>query len=254
MESLLDLVTQPQFWIVACAALLAATIQSGIGMGYTPILAPFALLFLDPKSSLQAIIVLSLMSSAMFLRNTGHCLGDRYFRCLCLGALFGLPLGVWLLRIASIEQIKLAAAVFVTLAGLQALRPPSARRVPELFVASATGFVSGTMTASMGMSSPPAAWGLLISGADGTRLRVLVGTYLALVHIGAILTTTISGSVFDLTPATVAALALPTVAGTVLGKRWGKRVSPPKLKRYVAWLILFCGISLFAGMLVQYPE
>ncbi len=250
MDNFLALTSQPTFWIVAFVALVAATIQSGIGMGYTPILAPCALLFLDPKSSLQAIIVLSLMSSAVFLPNTFRCFRDRYFRWLCLGAVVGLPLGVWLLRIASVDQIKLSAAVFVTLAGLQALRPPSARRVPELVVASGTGFLSGTMTASMGMSSPPAAWGLLISGADGARVRVLVGTYLALVHIAAVMATTVSGSVFSLTPATIAALALPTVAGALIGRRWGASVDPLKIKRVVARLILLSGVSLFTLVLI----
>ena len=50
----------------------------------------------------------------------------------------------------------------------------------------------------MGMSSPAAAWGLLVSGAPGAKVRIFTGTYLALVHIAAIVATLASKTV-DLT-------------------------------------------------------
>jgi uncharacterized membrane protein YfcA len=250
MEHLAGLISDPYILLVCVAALLAATIQSAIGLGFTPILAPVALIFLEPKSALQAIIVLSLISSFVYLPNVRTCASNRYFQILCLGALFGLPFGIWLLSIADSFQLRLAAAIIVTFAGIQALRPFRKWQVNETAIAGFSGFLSGSMTASMGMSSPAAAWGLLVSGAPGAKVRIFTGTYLALVHIAAIVATLASKTVYDKTAPTLLLLAIPTVFGTVIGWKIGKRIDAAKLKVWVACLILGSGLSLFVTLLL----
>jgi uncharacterized membrane protein YfcA len=250
MEHLAGLISDPYILLVCVAALLAATIQSAIGLGFTPILAPVALIFLEPKSALQAIIVLSLISSFVYLPNVRTCASNRYFQILCLGALFGLPFGIWLLSIADSFQLRLAAAIIVTFAGIQALRPFSKWQINETAIAGFSGFLSGSMTASMGMSSPAAAWGLLVSGAPGAKVRIFTGTYLALVHIAAIVATLASKTVYDKTAPTLLLLAIPTVFGTVIGWKIGKRIDAAKLKVWVACLILGSGLSLFVTLLL----
>ena len=250
MEHLAGLISDPYILLVCVAALLAATIQSAIGLGFTPILAPVALIFLEPKSALQAIIVLSLISSFVYLPNVRTCASNRYFQILCLGALFGLPFGIWLLSIADSFQLRLAAAIIVTFAGIQALRPFSKWQINETAIAGFSGFLSGSMTASMGMSSPAAAWGLLVSGAPGAKVRIFTGTYLALVHIAAIVATLASKTVYDKTAPTLLLLAIPTVFGTVIGWKIGKRIDAAQLKVWVACVILGSGLSLFVTLLL----
>ena len=250
MEHWAGLISDPYILLVCVAALLAATIQSAIGLGFTPILAPVALIFLEPKSALQAIIVLSLISSFVYLPNVRTCASNRYFQILCLGALFGLPFGIWLLSIADSFQLRLAAAIIVTFAGIQALRPFSKWQINETAIAGFSGFLSGSMTASMGMSSPAAAWGLLVSGAPGAKVRIFTGTYLALVHIAAIVATLASKTVYEKTAPTLLLLAIPTVFGTVIGWKIGKRIDAAKLKVWVACLILGSGLSLFVTLLL----
>jgi uncharacterized membrane protein YfcA len=250
MEHLAGLISDPYILLVCVAALLAATIQSAIGLGFTPILAPVALIFLEPKSALQAIIVLSLISSFVYLPNVRTCASNRYFQILCLGALFGLPFGIWLLSIADSFQLRLAAAIIVTFAGIQALRPFRKWQVNETAIAGFSGFLSGSMTASMGMSSPAAAWGLLVSGAPGAKVRIFTGTYLALVHIAAIVATLASKTVYEKTAPTLLLLAIPTVFGTVIGWKIGKRIDAAKLKVWVACLILGSSLSLFVTLLL----
>jgi uncharacterized protein len=250
MEHLAGLISDPYILLVCVAALLAATIQSAIGLGFTPILAPVALIFLEPKSALQAIIVLSLISSFVYLPNVRTCASNRYFQILCLGALFGLPFGIWLLSIADSFQLRLAAAIIVTFAGIQALRPFSKWQVNETAIAGFSGFLSGSMTSSMGMSSPAAAWGLLVSGAPGDKVRIFTGTYLALVHIAAIVATLASKTVYDKTVPTLLLLAIPTVLGTIIGWKIGKRIDAAKLKVWVACVILGSGLSLFVTLLL----
>ena len=250
MEHLAGLISDPYILLVCVAALLAATIQSAIGLGFTPILAPVALIFLEPKSALQAIIVLSLISSFVYLPNVRTCASNRYFQILCLGALFGLPFGIWLLSIADSFQLRLAAEIIVTFAGIQALRPFRKWQVNETAIAGFSGFLSGSMTASMGMSSPAAAWGLLVSGAPGAKVRIFTGTYLALVHIAAIVATLASKTVYEKTAPTLLLLAIPTVFGTVIGWKIGKRIDAAKLKVWVACLILGSGLSLFVTLLL----
>jgi uncharacterized membrane protein YfcA len=167
-----------------------------------------------------------------------------------LGALFGLPFGIWLLSIADSFQLRLAAAIIVTFAGIQALRPFSKWQINETAIAGFSGFLSGSMTASMGMSSPAAAWGLLVSGAPGAKVRIFTGTYLALVHIAAIVATLASKTVYDKTAPTLLLLAIPTVFGTVIGWKIGKRIDAAKLKVWVACVILGSGLSLFVTLLL----
>ena len=240
--------------LLHAAVLLAALLQGATGIGFGVIAGPVILLVLSSGAAVQISILLSLLIAVVLtptlFRRADRTLLIRFL----LGTLAGLPLGILVFLLVSIDTLKLLAAfavlfMAVSASGLLALSAGQGsggrRRLEDLGV----GVISGIMCASLAMPGPVAAarMSALALPKDTIRATVLVMfvfSYIAALGFQAALVG-VSGETLKLT----ATLAPATLIGVGLGKLCVDWISERMFRRIVVGLLAATSLSLFAGSL-----
>ena len=240
--------------ILHAAVLFAALLQAATGIGFGVIAGPVILLVLSSGAAVQITIFLSLLI-AVVLTPTLFRRADRDLLVrFLLGTLVGLPLGIGVFLLVSIDTLKLLAAfavlfMAVSASGLLVLSADRGhggrRRLEDLGV----GVISGIMSASLAMPGPVAAarMSALALTKDTIRATVLVMflfSYSAAIGFQAALVG-VTGETLKLT----ATLVPATLVGVGLGKLCVERISEQLFRRLIVCLLLATALSLLAGSL-----
>ena len=240
--------------ILHAAVLLAALLQAATGIGFGVIAGPIILLVLSSGAAVQITILLSLLIAVVLtptlFRRTDRTLLIRFL----LGTLAGLPLGILVFLLVSVDTLKLLAAFAVLfmaisasgLLTLSADRGDSGRR---RFEDLGVGVISGIMSTSLAMPGPVAAarMSALAHAKDTIRATVLVMfvfSYTAAIGFQAALVG-VSGETLKLT----ATLVPATLIGVGLGKLCVDWISERLFRRLLVGLLVATSLSLFAGSL-----
>jgi uncharacterized membrane protein YfcA len=145
----------PLFVLMCFAVLIAGTIRSFTGFGGGLVLAPLFSLFMQPADMVVVVLLLNFLTSVQTLRSTWHTTDWRMVRSLSIPALFGVPLGVWLVEWMDPNLIRRMIGVIVaSLAGIMLVGwQYNGRRGPvqDWIV----GVTSGALTAIAGVGGPP---------------------------------------------------------------------------------------------------
>ncbi len=236
------------------AVLFAALLQAATGIGFGVIAGPIILLILSSGAAVQITILLSLMIAVVLtpalIRRVHRALLVRFL----LGTTAGLPLGILVFLLVSVDALKLLAAIAVGFMAVSAsgllARPVDQgdsrrRRLGDLGV----GVISGVMSASLAMPGPVAAarMSALAHAKDTIRATVLVMfvfSYSAAIGFQAVLVG-VSGETLKLT----ATLVPATLIGVGLGKLAVAWISERLFRRLIVGLLLATALSLLAGSL-----
>jgi uncharacterized membrane protein YfcA len=225
--------------IVAFAA-LGATVT---GYGFVVLSAPLLALLLPPHLVVPLALALGwLLGSALLLRPTvRHAVDVRLAARLALTGILGVPVGTWLLAAMQPDVLRLAlglvsagaAAIALTGVTLPVRRPGAAY---------VTGFVSGVLSGSVGLSGPPLALYLTSSDAPKATFRA---TAMAVVWVLSVLTLAQLALLRQLSPdiwrdilTHVPALA----AGAVLGWRLFPTLSLRRFRQAALGLAAAAGV------------
>jgi uncharacterized membrane protein YfcA len=229
--------------LVVVGAALAATTT---GFGFVVLSAPFLALLLPPHHVVPLTLALSwLLISALLVRPAVRQAVDRRLvaRFAATG-LLGVPIGTWLLPAMDPAVLRLAlglVSALFALAALAGLTLP-AQRPPTVYL---TGFVSGLLSGSVGLSGPPLAMYLAASGVSAPTFRA---TAAVVVWIFATVTLTVLALAHQLPPdlwRSVLSLAPALVIGAALGMRVFPALSPRRFRQ--AALGLAVGAGLFTA-------
>lgn len=248
--------------ILAPPVFVAAALQAATGLGFGMIAGPFLLVALNGIGAVQATILLSLLIAVIALPPViGHT-DRRALAMLGAGTLIGLPVGGFLLAVASMATLKLMAVFVVSAAVFMMLRhqnnapgdtvaPGSlASNTPfasgsELMLGA--GAASGAMSAALGMPGPAPAGVLAARGASKETLRATILSLFAGSYSGAVIA---HGAAFGIAAPTLqlaAALAVPAIGGAVAGHFLARRFSA-RLFRHILIVLLFIAA---AGLLIS---
>lgn len=243
------------FLAVLLAALVGATAQAALGVGFSVIAAPLLVTYAEPLTGVQTLILLNLgIATSLVWPLRGH-LPIASVVVVALGALVGLPIGAVLARTVSPETLKLLVGIVIlAMVGVVpfTLRRRSAPAVPAGATAEAistphgprrvidatAGLLAGALTACVGMPGPAlAGWAILVGLAkDATRAAILtlyVGLYGAALAAQAV--------VVGLRPEAgrLALVLLPAVlVGVFAGTRLVRRIDEPLFRRLMILLVL----------------
>jgi len=213
---------------MAATSFVAALLQAANGFGFAVLAVPLFLLFVDPGSAVQLVVIVTLALSAVVLPGMHDAIDRPLLLRLGIGAAVGLPLG--LLFFGYADPIVVRAVIGVTILAFAAVIVAARWRRRFIAVAMrpsrdlAFGVVSGIATALTGMSGPPVLIYLMLTGAAPRMLRATLFAFFAGCYAATlaayVATVGVPGSIW-VTSATLAPFA---AIGGIIGRRVGDRL------------------------------
>jgi uncharacterized protein len=144
-----DFLTDPAFWIVALAALVAAVVRGFSGFGAGLIFMPIAAALLGPKSAAGILYVIDTILILPFVAKAVRIADWHDVIPLAIGAVVAVPVGVFVLLHVDTVPLRwgLSLTILASIGALAAgLRYRGPTRVPlSLAVGAVAGFLSGSV-------------------------------------------------------------------------------------------------------------
>lgn len=229
--------------LISGVIMTAATLQGISGFGFNLLAVPILVLFYSPQLVVPGVMMAFLplgLAQVILLRR----LVDLRILFSFIGsALFALPFGAYILSQADADTMRLGIGIMmICLALLLQLRPgnPFKRDLP---VRLGTGFVSGALAASTGVSGPPLVLLGLKQKWPYKNFRATLMTYFFSVSVLSLPFQYNMGLVTDHTVRFAASAFPGLVIGFFLGA-WLRSMVDAKLFRWVALaLVILGGIS-----------
>ena len=156
--------------------LLAAFVRAVSGFGYALVATPLLMLVMEAKSVVVMIVIMGIITCVMVLFPLWRHIDLRRVVFMCLGSIFGIPLGAYLLSSLDPSIIKLAVAVMVIPFSILLLLGHSHHFQRDTLGCIVAGFISGILGASTSLGGPPVVLFLLNQGLVTQRF---VGTLAA---------------------------------------------------------------------------
>jgi uncharacterized membrane protein YfcA len=216
---------------------LGSLVQGVLGSGSALVAVPLALLFLPKEAVVSSMLMVGLALNGLLSLRIRERISYRPVLVLFLASLFGMPLGVWILRTIPLRTMQVFAGclvvVFTFLLQWGKLRLPQSSVLTGI-----AGFFSGLLDTSTSMSGPPIL--ILLAGQrlpkDQFR-RTLVSFFLVS-DLVAVLMVVASG-VMTAQRASYGLVAIPfAFLGGFAGDRLSTRL-PEKPFRALALAVLF---------------
>ena len=239
-----------EIWTTIAVVLLASTVQSLTGFGFSILAVPLLSLIIPTELAVVVAATLgTITSSAQAYGERHH--GDRptILRMLA-GAAVGAPVGLLLLGIATNRQLKFGLAAIIIVFLLVNLRGFALDRGSNAVDVGA-GAVSGVLNTLLSTNGPPLVMALSArhmtpSQFRGTLAAVLAGT--GVITIGLFLAT----GRFDADARELLIVAIPTmVIGYYLGSRFRPRVDPVQFRRLVMVLLSATAVVTLVGAITS---
>lgn len=163
-----------------------------------------------------------------------------------LGAVAGIPVGVWLLAWIAPEPFKLTVGLFLILYGaaMLAIGPIPPFRGGGRIADVAVGWIGGTMAGMAGLSGAiPTIW-MGLRGWSRDEQRGAFQPFILTVQLVTLAALGVGGFL-TLDVAMLFLLALPAMAaGVAAGVGLYRRINDAEFRRIVLWLLLVSGITL----------
>jgi len=232
-------------WAAGALIVFVASFVMGLtGFGIALVAMAFLPYVMEPATAIVLLTIYALVFSIVVVVQLRRDLTPRALVDLALGTLAGTPLGVWLLASLPVSLLnRLIGAVLVLVVVLEARRA-----LPERLHARGwgllAGFIAGLVGGAVGTPGPPVIVYATTQGWSPRTMKANIMGFFVL-NQGAILlgywwAGLLTPSVLTLT----AALALPALAGALLGMALFGRLDPVRFRRIVFALLLVSGLVL----------
>ncbi len=239
------------FAFAAFAVFCGGFVRGYSGFGSGMIWAASLSLILPPVVVVPSIFLLDLIASAHLVPRVWKDIDWRSLRWLLLGAFLATPAGLYLLATLPDRPLRAAIAVVVLAATALLWRGFAWKAMPGPRPALLTGLLSGFLGGGTGIGGPPAILFYFSSPATvGTSRASLIG-YLFGLDVLSLGMAGAQGLYTREVALWVAALALPVLAGIVLGHRRFLRADPERFRRFVLLLLAALSIAVLLRVLLD---
>lgn len=225
------------FVLTAILVLFGATVSSMAGFGFNIVIMPFLLMLYPAKTAVALSLCVALCGVLLqWLRVRQHVNYGLTLR-LCVGALFGVPLGTLVLTLVTAATLKLLVglsvltAVIVTVVRRQ--DPDLPLPAPRTASVMITGFLSGLLAGSVGQAGTPVALLMARTGLDKAVVRATLVTFFVAVDFGALVALERTGVLTGEIVRTAAWLVPAYAVGLMLGDYGFKRSNQGTYRRLV---------------------
>ena len=232
-------------WAAAALVIFVASFVMGLtGFGIALVAMAFLPYFMAPADAIVMLTIYALVFSVVVVAQLRCDLTPRALVDLTIGTLIGTPLGVWLLASLSTSLLnRLIGAVLVLVVVLE-FRQALPERLHGRGWGLGAGFLAGLVGGAVGTPGPPVIVYATTQGWSPRTMKANIMGFFVL-NQGAILlgywwAGLLTPPVLTLT----AALALPAVAGALVGMALFGRLDPVRFRRVVFALLLVSGLVL----------
>lgn len=186
-----------QEWMLASAIVLfASALQALTGFGFAIIATPLLLLIFNSLDSIQISILLSFLIAVILIPKVKQGIEYCLFRRLALGSVVGIPFGIVIFSLISIDNLKMVIGVIVLVITSFSLYNQYINRTNETLNGKTTvqfspntywellvGFLSGIFTASVGMPGVPLVLYFVATGIPKETIRSTTLAFFGVVYI-----------------------------------------------------------------------
>jgi uncharacterized membrane protein YfcA len=226
----------------------ASLIQGILGFASALVAVPLALLFLPKETVVSSMFMMGLSLNGFLSLRIKERISYRPVALLFVASLFGMPLGVWILRAVPLETMQVVVGCLVALFTI--LLQWGRLKLPQnAFLTGLAGFFSGLLNTSTSMSGPPVLILLAGQGLPKDRFRRTLVSFFIVSGLVAALVLVASG-VMTLQRVSYGLVAIPfAFLGGYVGDRLSTRL-PERPFRALALAVLFlAGVySIMSGL------
>lgn len=222
--------------------LVASTLQTSTGYGFSILATPFLLLLFAPFEAIQINLTLSLVISIALMAKISNVVDMKIVKRFTLGSIIGIPIGIIIFLYTNVNVLKIGISIIIlVLTILLILRfRINQHSKKDIFV----GAISGSLTTSIGMPGPPLLLYFSSTDTEKDKLRATtLAFYLFIYFLSLIIQVIFVGT--NKTVWIYSGLALPVVfIGLFLGQILFKRMNQRFFQIFTYIILLFTGIYL----------
>ncbi len=227
---------------------IASLVQALFGFGSSLIAVPSLLLLLEDAKIVAPLVTLSgLVINARLVFSLREYFRSNYLLPLVLGALVGIPFGVWILNYTPLAVLKLGLALLIIIFSVYSYAQPDFRLRVSNWWGLIVGVIAGCLGAALSSNGPPMVIWASLQDWDKDEFRSNLPAYFGITGI-------VSLVVYQFTGLMTATLwqyffySVPaSLFGTFIGEYWGAKIQPDRFRQIIR-LLLVC---LAALMLVS---
>jgi uncharacterized membrane protein YfcA len=230
-------------WTVAFGACLLAGIVRGIvGFGYALIMISALNLVALPAEVVPLATILDLLGGIKMMPQVWRDVHWSGVRWLGLGALTGVPAGIWLLVSLDADTMRLGISLAILISVILIARGFTFAKVPGSPLMFLTGGLSGLLSGSGGIPGPPVILLYLSSPLPIISTRATTVAFFLLVDSMALIGMSSQGLVTSQTLLRAAVLIPVTFLGISIGAGLFKFSKPAQVKTSALWLLAMLAI------------
>lgn len=231
-------------WIIILIVFIASTIFSTFGFGDALLALPFLTLIIGLQQA-TPLLALSGLTLAILLMSTGykHVQWKLAWR-LVIGSLFGVPIGVYLLKHGNQTILQAAVGIIIIFISLYNLLKPTLFEIKTDRSAPVFGFMGGLLGGAFNTSAPPVVMFGTMRGWSPTMFVGMMQAFFIPTDVFAISGHFASG-LLNLEVFKLYLWCLPfLILAVIIGNHLKKRIPTEKFKKGVLLLILLSGVLL----------
>jgi uncharacterized membrane protein YfcA len=147
--------TEAALPLVVTAVFVGAAAQRITGVGFALTVAPFLVLAYGPFSGVLVLNLIAAVSALLLAVRTFRDIEWRKYLALLWPALLGIPAGAWVASVTPTAWLEVAVGAFLLISlGVSVLARRLAARADGTGTRSVAGFLTGALSASVGVGGP----------------------------------------------------------------------------------------------------
>jgi uncharacterized protein len=235
-------------WAAGALIVFVASFVMGLtGFGIALVAMAFLPYVMEPATAIVLLTIYALVFSLVVVVQLRRDLTPRALVDLAIGTLAGAPLGVWLLASLPVSLLnRLIGAVLVLVVALEARRALP-ERVHGRGWGLLAGFLAGIVGGAVGTPGPPVIVYATTQGWSPRTMKANIMGFFVLNQGAILLGYWWAGLLTQPVLTLTAALALPALAGALLGMALFGRLDPVRFRRIVFALLFVSGLVLLIG-------
>jgi uncharacterized protein len=235
------------FALCLLIALVGGLVRGTTGFGAAMVMTPPLALLIGAKSAVPVTLLLETFAAIPMLPAAARIARWRVIAPISAAALLTVPLGGWLLAAAEPHVLRMMIAGTVIVFSLALLSGRRYQGAPRTGTSVALGALSGCMLGATSIGAPPVIL-YLLSGPDAAAVtRANLTLYVVVISAAGLVMLAVRGLMPVDTLRLAAWLALPFIAGVLLGTRLFAQFSDQRFRQFTMVFMLLVAIGvLFA--------
>jgi uncharacterized protein len=238
--------------VIAAVVFMAGVVTGATALGFAQITATALALLVDPRAAVIILaITVPVVSGLQVFHHRRDALPAKRLVPLLVGALVGVPIGVWLLTVlsgAAVAGVVGAVTLLYVLTRMIHLRP-NVTRDQEPYLGPVAGAGAGVLNGIIGVSGPVLIPYLLALGLPAATFGYAVSVMFVCMTVLRLVGLVATGTLVPSTALLGAALLVPALGGQRVGFVLQRRLDAPAFERLVLATLVVGGISLVARAL-----